>query len=61
MTKQTLIKVARLEMAEWRADKIAPGVVLAILFAFIHRVTDGCTVEETFFCRPHLTEPEYMI
>lgn len=47
MTRKHLERVARAEMAEWR--QLPRGLVLAILFAFIHRVTTGNTVEETFF------------
>jgi hypothetical protein len=44
MTKKHLIKTAKLEIAEWRG--LPNGLVLAILFAFIHRATTGETVEE---------------
>lgn len=50
MTKKQLIKVAKQEMQEW--VNLPPGLVLAILFAFVHRVTEGETVEETFFKQP---------
>lgn len=48
MTRNQLIKVAKLEMAEWNAS-VPRGLVMIILFCFIHRVTTGETVEETFF------------
>ena len=47
MTRKQLIKVAKLELEEWRG--LPRGIALAILFSFIHRVTTGETVEETFF------------
>lgn len=62
MTAKHLQKVAKLEMAAWRRlpDHLKP-LLFAILFAFIHRVTTGETVEETFF--KEKTEPvtEYEI
>ena len=47
MTRKELIKVAKLEIKAWHG--LPQGVALMILFAFIHRVTTGETVEETFF------------
>lgn len=41
MTKKQLIKVAKQEIKEW--VDLPPGLVLAILFAFIHRATEGET------------------
>jgi len=49
MTKKALIKVANQEIDCWH--KLPHGLVLAILFSFIHRVTTGETVEETFFSK----------
>lgn len=37
MTKKDLISVAKKEIAEWHL--VPHGLVIAILFAFIHRVT----------------------
>jgi hypothetical protein len=48
MTKKALIKVAKLEIAAWRRS-LPEGLVLAILFAFIHRAVEGEPIEETFF------------
>ena len=58
MTKKELIKVAKLEIAEWRG--LPNGIALIILFAFIHRLTTGDAVEETFF-KPKRLEPDYEI
>jgi hypothetical protein len=50
MTQKQLIKVAKQEIAIWDQSKRMPrGLPIAILFAFIHRVTTGNTVEESFF------------
>lgn len=50
MTRRKMEKVAKLEIREWRDNPLVPrSLVLAILFAFIHRLTTGETVEETFF------------
>lgn len=49
MTKKALIRIAKQEIDCWR--DLPPGLVLAILFAFVHRVTEGETVEETFFSK----------
>lgn len=59
LTKKHLIGIAKLEMAEWKSS-LTPGLVMAILFAFIHRVTEGETIEETFFKTPD-PEPDYEI
>ena len=58
MTRKHLIQTAKLEMREWR--KLPPGLVMAILFAFIHRATTGETVEETFL-KPTQPEADYQI
>lgn len=47
MTKKNLIKIAKAEIEMWHG--LPPGLVLAILFAFVHRVTEGESIEETFF------------
>lgn len=59
MTKKHLIKVAKLEMREWN-HRLPKGLVMVILWAFIHRVTEGETVEETFF-RKSEPVPDYEI
>lgn len=53
MTRKHLIAVAKQEIREWHV--MPRGIVLAILFAYIHRLTTGETVEETFF--PNKTKP----
>ncbi len=58
MTRQHLIKVAKLEIPEWRG--LPRPLVMMILFAFIHRATTGETVEETFF-KPAEPVPDYEI
>ena len=58
MTQKQLIKVAKQEIGAWRG--LPSGLVLAILFAFIHRVTTGNTVEESFFGEPQ-TDTDYQI
>jgi hypothetical protein len=62
MTRKHLIKVANLEIAAWNRgqNKLPGGLVLAILFAFIHHATTGETVEETFF-QPQTPALEYEI
>ena len=47
MTRKQLINVAKQEIKEWRG--LPNGVAMMVLFAFIHRVTTGETVEQTFF------------
>ncbi len=47
VTKKELIAVAKEEMTLW--EKLPLGIPMAILWAFIHRVTTGETIEETFF------------
>lgn len=44
MTQKQLIKVAKLEIHEWRG--LPNDLAMFILFAFVHRVTTGETVEE---------------
>lgn len=46
-SQKEMQRVARLEIQAW--NKVPPGLVMAILFAFVHRLTTGDTVEETFF------------
>lgn len=61
MTEKQLIKVAKLEIALWDESRKMPrGLAGAILFAFIHRVTTGNTIEETFFPEPAAV-PNYEI
>jgi len=59
MTRTKMVKVAQQEIRCWR--KLPPGLVMAILFAFIHRVTTGETVEETFFKPINPPPPDYEI
>lgn len=47
MKRTALVQVARAELKAWHA--LPPGLVMAILFAFIHRVTTGESLEESFF------------
>jgi hypothetical protein len=47
MTKKQLIKAAKLEIDRWH--DLPPGLVMAILFSFVHFISEGETVEETFF------------
>jgi hypothetical protein len=63
MTRKEMIRVAKLEIAEWETCKkgkpyMPHGLVLVILFAFIHRLTTGETVEETFFTEPTWSDYE---
>ena len=60
VTQAELIQVARAEIRAW-GPKLPRGLALAILFAFIHRVTTGNTVEETFFKPAPADEPDYEI
>lgn len=60
MTKKEMIRVAKLEMQEWKPGRMPPGIVLAILFCFIHRLSTGETVEETFF-KPAAAPVDYEI
>ncbi len=50
MTRAHLIKVAKQEMKEWNSS-VPRGLVMIILFCFVHRATTGETVEETFFSK----------
>lgn len=58
MTTKGMMKVAKAEIDAW--SELPRGLVLAILFSFIHRVTTGETIEETFFHSP-TTEGDYEI
>lgn len=58
MTRSQLIKVAKLEIREWHV--MPRGIVMIILFCFIHRVTTGETVEQTFF-KPSTHPVDYEI
>ena len=61
MTKKQLIKIAKLEIEEWSGPKGLPkGIALIVLFCFIHRVTEGETVEQTFF-KPKPATGDYEI
>ena len=57
ITKKHLIKIAKLEIEQWR---LPAGLAMMILFCFIHRVTEGETIEETFF-KPSKIQPDYEI
>ena len=59
MTRKHLIKVAKQEITEWRG--LPRGIALAILFAYIHRLTTGETVEESFFGGKAAPAPDYEI
>jgi hypothetical protein len=62
MRKTELVKVARLEIEEWSGPKGIPkSIVMIILFAYIHRLTTGETVEETFFSPKPPTGDDYQI
>ena len=49
MTQKQMIAIAKDEIRIWH--KLPYGLVMAILWAFIHRVTTGYTVEESFFSK----------
>lgn len=51
MTRKHLVKVARLELRAW-GSSLPRGLVMAILFAFIHRAVEGESFEETFCTQP---------
>jgi hypothetical protein len=54
MTKKQMIKEAKAEIAAWNLPN---GLVLAILFAFIHRISEGETIEEFLDrCKPPARE-----
>lgn len=59
LTKKHLIDIAKLEMREWKPS-LGNGLVMAILFAFIHRVTEGEDIMTTFF-RPQQPVEDYEI
>lgn len=45
-----IAEIARDEADRWtRSGKLSRGLVMAILFAFAHRLTTGKTFEESFF------------
>ncbi len=50
MKQKDLIKIAKQEIKAWHG--IPHGVVMVILWSFIHRVTTGNTIEESFFPDP---------
>lgn len=58
MTRASLIKVAKQEIREW--PRLPQGLALSILFCFIHRMTTGETVEQTFF-KPQPPVEDYQI
>lgn len=54
-----MIEVARAEMDDWTG--LSRGLVMIILFSFIHRYVTGRTVVESFFSKKEVSEPEYYI
>lgn len=46
MTQKQLFKIAKEELDSW-GPGIPRGLVMAILFCFIHRATTGYSIEET--------------
>ncbi len=58
MTRKHLISTAKLEIAEWHT--LPPGLVMMILFAFIHRAVEGESIEQTFF-KPTTPPVDYQI
>lgn len=55
----SLIEVARLEIKAWH--NLSPGLVMIILFSFIHRFVTGKTLEQSFFRPKEQTEIDYQI
>lgn len=56
--------IARDEITRWHG--LRPGLVMAILFAFCHRLNTGKTIEESFFggdprARTPRNIPDYQI
>lgn len=51
ISRTDLVSVARSEMTAWEQgrDPMPRGLAMAVIFAFIHRLTTGETVEQTFF------------
>jgi hypothetical protein len=60
--RKHLIEIAKQEEAAWQQGcrPLPRGIARAILFAFVHRVTTGESVEETFF-KTKPTELDYEI
>jgi hypothetical protein len=58
MTRKHLISIAKKEIKMWR--DLPDGLVMMILFAFVHRATTGETIEETFFTKQP-PQPDYEI
>ena len=60
MTKKQLIKVAKLEIEEWEGHPkgLPRGLAMAILWAFIYRVTVGEPIEEFFKPAPPVQDYE---
>lgn len=49
MKSDPIWAVAREELSKWdRSKTVSRGVAMAILFAFIHRLTTGESLEETY-------------
>jgi hypothetical protein len=57
MTEKKMIAIAREEERQWNYPN---GVVMTILWAFIHRLKTGRTIEEDFF-KPKTQEIDYEI
>ena len=53
-----LVRVAKDEVKEWTG--LPQGIALIVLFCFIHRLTTGETVEQTFF-KPKSPVDDYEI
>lgn len=47
MSEKKLIRIAKDEIKRWH--NLNRGLALAILWAFIHRITTGKTIEDSFF------------
>lgn len=53
ISKKEMDDIARDELRLWdRSGKIPQGLAMAIIFAYIHRIQTGQTVEEGFFGEP---------
>lgn len=60
LERKSMIEVARLEIDAWtKKGHFTKGVILAILWSFIHRYTTGQSIEDMF--GGEKPEPEYQI
>lgn len=58
MRAEPIWNAAREELAKWdRSKTVSRGVAMAVLFAFIHRLTTGESIEETY----PSSQPDYEI